>query len=485
MRRRFAIFAIAAMLGAGRGDATAADPEAADRQYRIARRLAAEGSSQAFQAFEKVLELDPDGGLADDARVEQARLLGVARWPEELGRIDAGAAATALLKLDRLLTSPAGADRAAEARYYRALLRLEPLASHDAVAARLDLLSVATDADATEWTRSARYALGWVAEVRGQARQARASWQRLLVDEPQSPAARRGRSAIASSLMRDGEATAAARWLEPLAAELPAAVDAATRVVLQPRGAGSFGPRRVVNAATGIRSLAGIAPFAGGMLLGDARGGLAIALDENGAVIGRWGLDALQAIAVDPLGRAWAAAGDRIWRLEPDRPARAVGAQGDFTPVSGLAVDSLGRAYLLDRRGERIGVLEPGAAQAVALRENGERRLEALCWDGRGLVAIDGRGRTLVRIDAEGREARPFAPPGLARPMALAVDAARRIAAIDAKDDVVRLFAADGSAIASFDAARSGVGRPQAVAFGADGALHLFDGTNGAWVKLP
>src|SRR5512145_412494 len=69
-----------------------ADPAAAERQYRAARRLAADGSPDAGAALRKVVELAPTGPLADDAWVEQALLERPARWPEDLGTIEESAA---------------------------------------------------------------------------------------------------------------------------------------------------------------------------------------------------------------------------------------------------------------------------------------------------------------------------------------------------------------------------------------------------------
>ena len=94
----------------------AADAAGAERQYRVARRLAAEGSPDAAAALQKVIELDPEGRLADDALLEQALLEPLPRWPEGLGRIDADAARRALGLIDRLLTQVPRGDRVPEAR---------------------------------------------------------------------------------------------------------------------------------------------------------------------------------------------------------------------------------------------------------------------------------------------------------------------------------------------------------------------------------
>ena len=71
-RRPIAVLAAcAAALCAGAAAAaeTPADPDAAERQFRLARRLVAEGSPEAAPALDRVLELDPRGALADDALV--------------------------------------------------------------------------------------------------------------------------------------------------------------------------------------------------------------------------------------------------------------------------------------------------------------------------------------------------------------------------------------------------------------------------------
>jgi len=65
-----------------------ADEAAAARQFRIARRLAAERSPQAAAALRKVVELAPEGPLADDALVEEANLLQIPDWPSDLGVLE-------------------------------------------------------------------------------------------------------------------------------------------------------------------------------------------------------------------------------------------------------------------------------------------------------------------------------------------------------------------------------------------------------------
>ena len=81
--RRAALATIAAALlalGAAPPATAAGDADAAERQYRVARRLVAERSPEARAALDKVLALDPQGPRADDALVDQALLEGPARW---------------------------------------------------------------------------------------------------------------------------------------------------------------------------------------------------------------------------------------------------------------------------------------------------------------------------------------------------------------------------------------------------------------------
>ena len=52
----------------------------AEAEFRVARRLVAEGSPQAADALDRVFRLDPDGPLADDALLERALLVGMAGW---------------------------------------------------------------------------------------------------------------------------------------------------------------------------------------------------------------------------------------------------------------------------------------------------------------------------------------------------------------------------------------------------------------------
>jgi len=145
----------------------ARDPEGAARQYRVARRLVAEGSPDAAASLARVYEMDPKGALADDALVEQALLLPVATWPGELGRISAPEKERAVALLDKVTDGLPGGDRANEAKVLRDLLRLEPLPGHDPARARLDLLAVASGATDERWRAGARFGTAWIDERTG------------------------------------------------------------------------------------------------------------------------------------------------------------------------------------------------------------------------------------------------------------------------------------------------------------------------------
>ena len=232
-----------------------------------------------------------------------------------------------------------------------------------------------------------------------------------------------------------------------------------------------------------MRNLAGLAATADGLVLADARAGVVIELGQDGGVRARWNLSEPQAVAVDPAGRIFAAAGERLYRLTRDAAPVAIAAQGDFAPVAALTVDGLGRLWLVDRRGERVGRVDPGAEAPTQVWQSRDSRLVALAWDGRRLIAGDARGKTIVALDAGGAR-QPLALDAVLRPRSLAVDAAGRIAVLDGREDAVLLLASDGRPLGRFDCKLAGIARPRAVALAPDGALHVFDESSGAWVRV-
>jgi hypothetical protein len=469
--------------------AVAADRAAAERQYRIARRLAAEGSPDAAEALQKVIELDPRGPLADDALVDQALLEGLPRWPEELGRIEDAGVRRALDLLGRVAEQFAGADRVSEARYYRALLLLEPLPTFDASAARFDLITVATDPAVSEWTRSARYTGAWVAARVGREERAASAFSRLMVDSPLEPAAIRAAVGLARLKMREGHNGRAARLLEhamnnEAAPEVHAEPlrELAVRLVLAGVAGGTgWGPKRVVTPSTGVRAPAGMAATEHGLLLADTRNGTVVELSTVGSVRQRWTLPDVQKVAVDPLGRIYAATTDQIYMLQNDGKRALVALLGEWGPPTALAVEATGRLWLLDRKGERVGRIEPGTRSPAATWEGS--KLATLVWDGTRLLGIDPKLKDLVVIGESG--SKPLGTQSLQKPVAVAVDAAGRLAILDAKDSSIQLLSSGGTPLGRIACKPAGIIKPVALAFGLDGGLNIFDDSTGGWVKLP
>jgi len=458
------------------------DPPAANRQYRIARRLAAERSPEAAAALMKVVELDPDGALADDALIGLAQLHDVPRWPESTGRLDAAAVQAASAWLDEVIRRLPESDRAPEALYLRALLRLEPVPTYDASAARVDLTAVATAPSA--WASHARYGLAWLHEYQARDERALDAYQRLIIDDPRDPAAARARVGLARVLLRRNHSGPAARWLqEALDAAAPSETRAAPlrelamRALLRATGAGD--PSRFERIHTGIRSLSGFAPTAdGGVLLGDRKRGRVVELDASGVLVQDWSIDGLQAIVADPRGRVFVAAGAALYRLDGERRITPVAGLGDYTSLSHLAVDIHGGFWLLERRGRRIGRIPPGGSEPQPFWEERNSRLLALAWDGRRLVAIDGKSRNLVVFDDDGGP-RVLLADSTPRPAAIACDPAGRLAVLDGKSGHVRFVRPDGTAEAALlvpvEAAR-----PVAIGLGPTGELHLMQ-ESGDW----
>lgn len=471
------------------GPVVAGTPEEAERQYRVARRLAADGSADARVALQKVIELDPGGPLVDDALVEQALLERLPRWPEELGAIDPASCARALELLDRAIDGQADGDRLPEARYYRALLHLEPLPTHDAARARIDLITVATDPRPSDWSHAARYAGGWLAAATGRRERAESAYGRLLVDAAGSLAATRAAVALARSRLRDGDPGGAALLLDRALREgvderLEARALRELAVRLALGGAAALpGDARTVIASTGVRALSAAAPTARGVLVADARSGAVLEFGGDGRAIGSWSVPQASALAVDRSGRVFAANHESVLRLRAGGATSAVASVGEFASPAAMAVDPLGRVWLLDRRGDRVGKIEPGAALPEPYWTSKEHKLASLALDGTTLVAIDTRGRDVVTLDGTNGVERAGAPD-LQRPLAVAVDAAGRVAVLDAKGPAVRLHASGGQPWVTIPCKPAGVERPTAVGFAADGALQLFDESTGGWVRL-
>jgi len=480
--------AFAALVLPGPSEVNAGDPQAAQREYRVARRLAADRSPQAAAALQRVLDLDPAGPLADDALVEQARLLGIATWPEGLGALEPDAARDAAALLGRVVGKFASADRFSEARYYLALMEVEPLAGRDESAARAELIAVATTDAGSAWGDAARYALAWLDEQRGAASRAARGYQRLLVDSPGGEAAARAELALGRSLLRvDRPGEAAARLQRAADNALTARHATPLReFAVRSRIAGRRPPvdseSRVL--ATSVRQAAGIAATAdGGLILGDRRGGQVLQLSPEGTEVGRWTVERLAAATLDPHGRAYAASDSGIYRLNAGQAPKAVAGLGDFTPVSALAVDGLGRFWLLDKRGETVARLEAGSDGPVESWQEGDFKLSDLIWNAGSLVAIDSRSKSLIAFTPEfTRESQPG--PAFLKPIAVAADPSGRLAVLDSKAGSIVFLDRNGSPAGAFDCEQAGIDRPTDIDFADDGSFHIFDAARSAWVKL-
>jgi len=473
------------LLAALQGTALAGDGAAAEHQYRVARRLIAEGAPAAAAAMAKVLALDPEGPLADDALIEQALLLGVARWPEELGRISAPSAAQAITLVRRLVTQFSQSDRAAEARYYLALLLLEPLALHDQAAAKVELIDLTTGVADSEWSRRARYTGAWMSGLRGKHGRARSACERLYVDNPVGQVAARARVGRARLALMDGDHGLAAHLLQAaIDAGVPPEVGAVSLRALAVRNLlNTAGESLRVGANTGIRYISGLAATAsGGVLVGDRRNDLVVEFDREGRQAGSWPLKSPQALAVTLPGRIFAAAESSVYALVKDQAPVVVASLGDFAPVSGMTVDDSGRIWVIDKQGSRVGVVAPGALEPTVFYEGS--RIAGIVWDGHRLIVLDGRDNVLIAISSDG-SAKTIGGAGVQKPVALAADRTGRLAVIDSKAGAVVFLKSDGSPINSIGYRDAGIRSPVYPVFGPDGQLHFIDNASGSWVTVP
>jgi tetratricopeptide (TPR) repeat protein len=460
--------------------ALAAGSPAAERQYRTARRLAAQGSPEARAALAKVVELDPDGPLADDALVDQALLESLAAWPEAAGALDAEAAARARQRLNETLKRFPASDRLDEALYHRGLLYLEPLVGYDPSAARVDLTAVATSS--SEWATRARYALAWLHEREGDDQRALDAYQRLLVDEPDQPVGARARVGVARVLLRRADYGLAARRLQeaidagvPQEAGARSLLELSVRSLLREAGAGDSS--RPVRTRTGVRAPAGFVPtLTGGILIGDRKRGTVLEFAAGGERSGEWTVEGVQTVAVDVLGRRFAADKTSVLRLEDGGRVEPLATLGEYTPLGELAPDATGGLWLLERKGRRVGLVAPGADAPQPYWE-GTERLQSLVWDGRRLAALDAKTGVVVTLRSAGPI--PHAAAGLSRPIALVADPAGRLAMLDKTGAIRFVRAVGGVEPAGF--ASPDVPRPTGIGLGPEGELHLLD-AEGDWI---
>jgi tetratricopeptide (TPR) repeat protein len=476
---------------AGRGGVlaqTVPDPAAAEGQYRIAQRLAAEGDASAAPAFEKVIALDPKGALADDALLGLARLRRPPDWPEDVASLDAERAAGATAALVRLIDGHPDGDRAGEAHYLLALIRLAPLPGRDAGRARQDLIRVASTAPATAWSLRARYALGALDEQSGATERAAGSYARILLEHADSDAAPRARAGFARTLLRAGRFGEAAALLADAGPDVPEAAplgQMALRANLRAadpsrRWAAVASPLTAMGTSRGA-SLMAVVP-GGGIVVWDRKTEAIQSFDAKGKPGPSVPLQDATAIAVDPYGRVFFATKEGVFRLERSGVAKVMDA-GAFSSAAALAVDAAGTLWIADRRGDRVARIVPGGAPQM-VRDAKGGGIAALVASGGRVVAAEEKTGRLVSFAAGGGES-AFGTAVYKRPVALAADAAGEIAVLDEKTETVTLLGPDGSVRDALSTATAGASRPTAIAFDGSGALRILDGSTGSVVDAP
>lgn len=474
-------------------EAVVPDPEAAARQYRVARRLAAERSADAAAAFAKVLELDPGGPLGDDALVEQALLLGSPGWPEELGDLRKEAAARIASGLNAAISSFPRGDRIAEARYRLTLLKLEPLPGRDAAGCRLEMVATSAMEGAQEWGWRARYVAAWIDERQRDRDRAAAAYQRLVLDAPDPGLRARALAAVGRIALHEERPGRAAALLqssiEAHAGErlfTEAFREAAVRGLLRevgrqkPWGTGASWP------VTSIEGFDAAARGPDGKLVAAGRRAKAVAaFDSSGRPLWKRPVDDVAAVTVDPWGRVFAAVAEGVVRIDASGVERVAsiekgGASG------GLSVDDAGRIWALDRRGEVVYRIDPGSNAAVVWGPSkGGSRLAAIAWETGRLLAVEARGGRVIEIRPGREDAVVAEVEGLERATALAVGPGGEIAVLDGRTGDLILLSPSGRFLDRLATAGAGVQEAVAVAVGPDGTVDLLDAGRAAVMRVP
>jgi hypothetical protein len=139
--------------------------------------------------------------------------------------------------------------------------------------------------------------------------------------------------------------------------------------------------------------------------------------------------------------------------------------------------------WVLDRRG-RIARIPAGSTAPVPFWENPAGRVGSIAWDGRRVLAGDSRVGLTFAVGLDGF-ARPLGEQGFARPDDVAADPTGRFAVLDARAGYVYLHRADGTVVDIWSFAGDGIERPVALAFGIDGALHVYDERGASVTRRP
>ena len=490
-----AVFVAALALFAARTAAAQAapDPAAAEKQYRLAQRLGADRSPDAVAAFEKVVSLAPDGPYADDALVDLARLHGAPDWPEDLGALDAARAALARAPLEKVVNAHAEGDRTPEARYRLALLRCAPLPGRDPARGRDELIALAGSPSRDRWPLAARYVLGVIDEQAGAGDRAAGAFARIVLERPDSDVAPRAQAGFGRSLLAAGRFGDAASWFqEALEAGVSAGVQAAAgrelalREVLRERVAARrwaavAAPLPAIATAKGASLLAVAGD--GRFIVFDRKNDALQAFDGKGVGAATWSVSDVTALATDPYGRVFAAAKDKLLRLDGPGPVNVL-ALGTFASPAAIAVDAAGTVWLADRKGDRIARWTAGAPTPVVVRESKGSGVVALV-SGRGrVIAAEEKTGRLVAITAAGTES-PFSAVTFRHPIALAIDAAGRISVLDEKAETLSRLSASGDLSDTLALSDAGVSHPSALAAAPSGAVFVLDAGSGAVAVVP
>jgi len=487
-----AVLVIATSIPAWTATAPASDPAGAETAFRLAQRLAADGSPDAAAAFEKVVTLAPTGPLADDALLGLARLGGAPDWPEDAVLLDPARVAKATAPLDRLLSEQAGGDRAVEARYRWALLRLAPGPTRRLDAARASLITVATSPTGGPWRARARYALGALAEMEGATERAAGAYARVAVEEPGTETATLAQIGFARAELRLGRfADAAVHLQEAIEAEAPARLHAeALRALAVREIALARDARRAWS--TTPKALPTVPTTRGASLLAMGEGDALAIFDRKNAALqifdargaGRppAAREDVSAMTSDGRHRLYAVGGDALLRCD-GTSWTPIAKLGPYAGARALAVDAAGVVWLADRRGERVAALAPGAEAPVLVRESKGSEIVALAAVAGGVVAAEEKTGRLVRVTTAGNDA-PFGP-AFRRPSSLAVDAAGRVSVLDTKAGTLTRLSADGEVRETLPLAATGIERPLVIASAADGSIRILDGATGSVAVTP
>ncbi len=459
--------------------AVIADEKAAARQYRVARRLAAEKSPDAAAALRKVVELAPGGPLADDALLEEGILAGAPAWPAELGLLTGVGTARAAAILRTVTEEHAQGDRVHEARYRWALLKMEPVSGQDLSGARLELLTVANDRSAGIWAARARYVASWIDRVTGHDQRARDSLERIRIDHPATAEGVLARIGLAQMAVQDGNFGRAMILLQEngpllaraeIASRLPASGRrtgeavrsvAARSFLMQLAGDSRWKLVADTFPGGGIRSVTGFAADpASGSVLTDRKTGLVVLYDAAGRKQGEWVIPGAGAATVDRLGRIWIAGESKLVLIRND-VVETIADLGLFSAPRAIAADTLGTIWLLDRKGMKIARLPPGAAKLEPAWQ-GEDRLSTIVWDGRRMLALDSRGRRVVEV-REANQIRTVAAGLFEKPVGLGSDLLGRFAVLDDRTKTVSLFGSDGARLGAYALGAAGPSKAAAL----------------------